>query len=66
MPTAQDWWLTRLVAGNIGTFQDWFKIRTQSVKNKANDIPKIAFCTRYGFYEFLVMPFGLTDAAIDS
>ncbi|KAL0336535.1 UNVERIFIED_CONTAM: Transposon Ty3-G Gag-Pol polyprotein [Sesamum radiatum] len=27
-----------------------------------NDIPKIAFRTRYGHYEFLVIPFGLTNA----
>ena len=30
------------------------------VKNK--DIPKIALRTRYGHYEFLVMPFGVTNA----
>ncbi len=26
------------------------------------DIPKTAFCTRYGSFEFLVLPFGLTNA----
>jgi hypothetical protein len=29
---------------------------------KEEDIPKIAFRTRYGHYEFLVMSFGLTNA----
>jgi hypothetical protein len=29
---------------------------------KANDIPKTAFSTRYGLYEYLVMYFGLTNA----
>ena len=29
---------------------------------REEDIPKIAFRTRYGHYEFLVMSFGLTDA----
>ncbi|CAN4094789.1 unnamed protein product [Withania somnifera] len=29
---------------------------------RAEDIPKIAFGTRYGHYEFLVMSFGLTNA----
>ena len=29
---------------------------------RENDVSKIAFRTRYSHYEFLVMPFGLTDA----
>ncbi|KAK6163798.1 hypothetical protein DH2020_000662 [Rehmannia glutinosa] len=32
------------------------------VKVKENDIPKTAFRTRYGHYEFVVMPFGLSNA----
>uniref|UniRef100_A0A2N9FG06 Reverse transcriptase domain-containing protein n=1 Tax=Fagus sylvatica TaxID=28930 RepID=A0A2N9FG06_FAGSY len=32
------------------------------LKVKKDDVPKTAFCTRYGHYEFLVIPFGLTNA----
>ena len=28
---------------------------------KSEDVPKLAFRTRYRHYEFLVMPFGLTN-----
>ena len=32
------------------------------IKIKPYDISKIAFSTRYGLYEYLVMSFGLTNA----
>lgn len=32
------------------------------LKIRTGDIPKTAFHTRYGHYEFLVMSFGLTNA----
>jgi hypothetical protein len=32
------------------------------IKIRASDIPKTAFSTRYGLYEFLVISFGLTNA----
>ena len=32
------------------------------LKIRATDVPKTAFRTRYGHYEFLVMSFGLTNA----
>lgn len=32
------------------------------IRVKSEDIPKIAFRTRYGHYEYLVMPFGVTNA----
>ncbi|KAL4026640.1 hypothetical protein IC575_015076 [Cucumis melo] len=34
------------------------------LKVKESDIPKTVFGTRYGHYEFLVMPFRLTNALI--
>jgi hypothetical protein len=32
------------------------------LKIQESDIPKIAFVTRYGLYEYTVMSFGLTNA----
>jgi hypothetical protein len=34
----------------------------QQLKIRATDIPKTAFITRYGLYEYTVMSFGLTNA----
>ena len=34
----------------------------QQIKIKPEDVSKIAFSTRYGLYEYLVMSFGLTNA----
>ena len=36
------------------------------LKIKSDDVPKMAFRTRYGHYEFLVMPFVLTNAPATS
>ena len=33
-------------------------------KARESDIPKMTFQTRYGYYEFLVMSFGLTNAPV--
>jgi hypothetical protein len=33
---------------------------------REQDIPKTAFSTRYGLYEYLVMSFGLTNAPLTS
>jgi hypothetical protein len=32
------------------------------LRTKEGDIPKTAFRTRFGHYEFVVVPFGLTNA----
>ncbi|KAL1914578.1 uncharacterized protein VTP21DRAFT_8203 [Calcarisporiella thermophila] len=34
------------------------------IRIAANDVPKTAFRTRYGHFEFLVLPFGLTNAPV--
>ena len=32
------------------------------MKIKGEDVTKTTFCTRYGHFEFVVLPFGLTNA----
>ena len=39
-----------------------FRSGYHQLKVKEEDISKMAFRTRYGHYEFLVMPFGVTNA----
>ena len=43
-------------------FKDRFEIGYHQLRVKREDISKMAFRTRYGHYEFLVMSFGLTNA----
>ncbi|KAG8488859.1 hypothetical protein CXB51_016742 [Gossypium anomalum] len=43
-------------------FKDDLRSGYYQLRVKESDVPKTAFRTRYGHYEFLVTPFGLTNA----
>ncbi|GJR95207.1 putative reverse transcriptase domain-containing protein [Tanacetum coccineum] len=45
-----------------GSFRMCINYRYHQLRVREEDIPKTAFITRYGHYEFRVMPFGWTNA----
>ncbi|KAK8655771.1 hypothetical protein V6N13_108337 [Hibiscus sabdariffa] len=48
--------------GSLRLCIDYRKLNKLTLKVRDFDVAKTAICTRYGHYEFLVMPFGLTTA----
>nr|GEU83481.1 hypothetical protein [Tanacetum cinerariifolium] len=65
-PSSLPWGAPMLfVKRKDGSFRmciDYRELNKLIVKNREEDIPIIAFRTRYGHFEFQVMPFGLTNA----
>ena len=60
--TAKDWRSVWSTQQGQSILQNWFEDVVSSTQDKEGDIPKTAFTTRYGLYEYTIMSFGLTNA----
>ena len=62
LPRIDDLFSQRRGAGTF--FKLDVRSRYHQHRIKEEDMPKTIFCTRYGHYEFVVMPFGLVNAPV--